>query len=364
MRQEKKIAFSLYLFSLFPSIFPTIFNAQNLVPNPGFEYLTSCPEGPAMDSSVINLAKPWFATGKSTPDLFHTCNPIITKTFSPPASENRRKPHSGRGFAGILMYYEQMQVQLKIPLKASSRYKVSVFVNSVSDIGMSESANASFISFLFSQKPCTQFDFKKQIAHSGKLKRNGDSLLYSAKGWRELSANYIAKGGEKFLIIGGLVDTFNLTKPEVFQAAYLFIDDVSVTPIAVSAMADSNPFINKLEPGKTLELKNVFFSVNTAILEQPSFKELDLLIAFLRIDTTTKIEIIGYTDNSGTEMNNKKLSVARAEAVKAYLVSKDINTQRLICKGYGSSNPRVNNNTEEGRKCNRRVEIKPLEVGK
>jgi OOP family OmpA-OmpF porin len=50
--------------------------------------------------------------------------------------------------------------------------------------------------------------------------------------------------------------------------------------------------------------------------------------------------------------------------VKAYLVSKDINTQRLICKGYGSSNPRVNNNTEEGRKCNRRVEIKPLEVGK
>ena len=66
---------------------------------------------------------------------------------------------------------------------------------------------------------------------------------------------------------------------------------------------------------------------------------------------------VGHTDSVGGDAYNQKLSVARAEAVKAYLVSKGIEKNRVYTEGKGKSQPVADNKTNEGRAKNRRVEI-------
>ena len=70
-----------------------------------------------------------------------------------------------------------------------------------------------------------------------------------------------------------------------------------------------------------------------------------------------KIEIIGHTDNKGEGIMNQELSEERAKAVFNYLISKNIPSQRLSYRGLGSSKPIASNETEAGRKKNRRVEF-------
>jgi outer membrane protein OmpA-like peptidoglycan-associated protein len=70
------------------------------------------------------------------------------------------------------------------------------------------------------------------------------------------------------------------------------------------------------------------------------------------------LEINGHTDNIGDKSFNTDLSQRRANAVKAYLISKGIKSERLTAKGYGDSQPAADNKTSAGRAKNRRVEFK------
>ena len=72
------------------------------------------------------------------------------------------------------------------------------------------------------------------------------------------------------------------------------------------------------------------------------------------------MEIQGHTDISGTHAYNMTLSQRRADAVKAYLISKGISAERMTTKGYGPDRPIATNATGAGRAENRRVEFKPL----
>jgi len=66
---------------------------------------------------------------------------------------------------------------------------------------------------------------------------------------------------------------------------------------------------------------------------------------------------VGHTDSAGTDVYNQKLSVARSEAVKAYLVGKGIEKNRVYTEGKGEKQPVADNKTSDGRAKNRRVEI-------
>jgi outer membrane protein OmpA-like peptidoglycan-associated protein len=74
----------------------------------------------------------------------------------------------------------------------------------------------------------------------------------------------------------------------------------------------------------------------------------------------TVLEIGGYTDNRGNSAANQRLSQQRAEAVRRFLTSKGVNSDAVVAKGYGDSNPIASNDTEEGRIKNRRIEFKGL----
>ena len=75
-----------------------------------------------------------------------------------------------------------------------------------------------------------------------------------------------------------------------------------------------------------------------------------------------KIEIDGHTDSVGTAQYNHRLSLARAEAVKAYLVSHGVKGKQLVTKGFGATKPKDTNATEEGRHRNRRTEFRFIKL--
>ncbi len=104
-------------------------------------------------------------------------------------------------------------------------------------------------------------------------------------------------------------------------------------------------------------LDNVYFDSGRSTLKSSSYKELNELIEYLSRKPSTNIEIAGHTDNVGEEDTNQKLSQQRAESVKRYLEGKGIGSSRVSAVGYGESIPVADNNTEKGRKLNRRTEV-------
>ena len=86
-------------------------------------------------------------------------------------------------------------------------------------------------------------------------------------------------------------------------------------------------------------------------------EELDEVVGFAGKYPDTNLELTGYTDSTGSAELNQKLSFARAESVKKYLVKKGVSASRITTNGKGPANPVGNNKTKEGRAKNRRVEI-------
>ena len=108
---------------------------------------------------------------------------------------------------------------------------------------------------------------------------------------------------------------------------------------------------------KVITFKNVQFETNRSDLKQASFPELEQLKSFLE-NSNAHIEIAGFTDNVGQAEHNQTLSLARAESIKTWLVTRGIEDFRLSTMGYGASNFVADNNSEANRQLNRRVEIR------
>lgn len=115
--------------------------------------------------------------------------------------------------------------------------------------------------------------------------------------------------------------------------------------------------LQPVERGITVNLKNVLFEQSSTNLLPESYPELDLVASFLKDNPTISIELAGHTDNRGVHADNVRLSQDRVRKVKDYLVSKGIDAKRIAGKGYGGVKPIADNNNEETRKLNRRVEF-------
>jgi outer membrane protein OmpA-like peptidoglycan-associated protein len=119
--------------------------------------------------------------------------------------------------------------------------------------------------------------------------------------------------------------------------------------------------LKKLEVGLVSVLRNIYFDFNKATFKQDSYNELNKLERMLQQNMGMNVEISGHTDNIGTKNFNKFLSQKRAEAVKDYLTKKGIDSRRVTAVGYGPAKPLASNDDEEdGRELNRRVEFKVL----
>lgn len=312
--------------------------------------------------------------------------------------------------------------KLKRALLKNSLYKITFYIKYGGDIFWLYSKNIEILftanrpSFesrvyrdLFSNESSYVADLKIDIQQAN-----------SQRNWVKCVANYRALGGEQFMTLGlfhqqenrkliRLFDKYKniesdfqkqkrfVSKHEVVPLlpnkmskqhkkdrefnviAYYLIDDVKIVPVddqgneivlypelleKVNVPESANEEIieiNNLKIGTPLVLRNIYFELDKCNLLVSSKPELDKLIDALRENQDLKIEISGHTDNTGTEEYNQQLSEKRALAVVNYLVSHGIAKERLFYKGYGSHQPIKSNETKEGRKQNRRVELIILE---
>lgn len=143
---------------------------------------------------------------------------------------------------------------------------------------------------------------------------------------------------------------------------YLFYsDNFDIPKTAAYKEVEKNIELSRLEVGKKIVLRNIFYDFNKATLRPASVAELDRLTKLLQDNPKMRIEISGHTDNVGSAAYNQKLSESRAKAVVDYLVDKKgIDKARLEFAGYGFTQPIAGNETDEGRQLNRRTEFKIL----
>jgi OmpA-OmpF porin, OOP family len=137
---------------------------------------------------------------------------------------------------------------------------------------------------------------------------------------------------------------------------------INATDSVYAESEDLSPFIRNiyLEPievGVTVRLKNIYFDFDKTTLKSQSFPELNKVVEFLKQNNSVEIEISGHTDNKGSDDYNASLSQGRSQAVVDYLVSQGVDAYRLTAHGYGESKPIDTNESDEGRANNRRVEF-------
>jgi outer membrane protein OmpA-like peptidoglycan-associated protein len=143
------------------------------------------------------------------------------------------------------------------------------------------------------------------------------------------------------------LDLRNITSDKVVEHK-----DFNLAEIQVSAV----------EENTKIDLNNVFFDFDKAVLKAESFPELDRIITLMGQKTGMQIEIAGHTDALGPESYNLGLSERRAKAVVKYLTNKGIEKARIATVFFGESKPADSNDNPEGRKKNRRVEFKILKM--
>jgi len=102
---------------------------------------------------------------------------------------------------------------------------------------------------------------------------------------------------------------------------------------------------------------DAFFDVNKSVLKPDGKAKLDDLVSKMAGINLEVIIAVGHTDSDGSDALNNKLSISRAEAVKAYLAGKGVEKNRVYTEGKGKKQPVADNKTKEGKAKNRRVEI-------
>lgn len=290
----------------------------------------------------------------------------------------------GTGYAGILIYNsrresysEKLQTKLKSNLTQGQRYCLTFDVMlSVNSGFFTEKFEALFSAAPFMNADSTVADSVKRITYQ--------HTFDNINRWQQLCDCFVADGTERYLTLGlfslndaGITKTTERYKSlmDINEGAYYLIDNVSVKEVAEDFTCIQKLFVKRLEKEKQQKLKNnifnmlltgesevitfrnVQFETNRSDLKQESFPELEQLKSFLE-NSNAAIEIAGFTDNIGQAGHNQTLSLARAESIKTWLVTRGIEDFRLSTIGYGASNFVADNNSEANRQLNRRVEIR------
>ena len=191
-----------------------------------------------------------------------------------------------------------------------------------------------------------------------------------------LAAKVSLRGLNDNIIVGSTpvqpgVYEFRITHPtakdyrlSIEKAGYVFLNQ----NVNIKGTGSGDQIVNRtielrrLNVGATSILRNIYFDYDRATFKTESYSDLNKLEAMLRQNSNVKVEISGHTDNFGHWQYNRTLSQKRAEAVKDFLTKKGIDPRRVKAVGYGESRPLATNDDEnEGRELNRRVEFKVLQ---
>ncbi|MDA3893243.1 MAG: OmpA family protein [Salinivirgaceae bacterium] len=318
--------------------------SQNLIKNNSFEE-GLCPS----NYSEINFAKYW--SGFSS-DYFRFCLPkshydSSDKMSVPYNIEGYQKANSGNAYTGLGSAIEYLVTEFKTPLIKDSIYYGEFYTNlsnystyAIWDIGMylsNEYLRYSWGSKLFDTiNPQIKNPYCNYIV---------DTLL-----WAKVSGFYKAKGGEKYLYIGSFKSSINselegclMVSESKYKKRYYYFDDV---------------YFGSIFRDLEYTVRSLLFDNDKFILSKDSIPELKLIAEYLVNNSAVNVHIIGHTDNVGDSLYNFQLSNRRAKFIADYFLKNGIDLNRIRSKGCGSRFPLEPNNSEIGRRKNRRVELK------
>lgn len=140
------------------------------------------------------------------------------------------------------------------------------------------------------------------------------------------------------------------------NGVYVHAKDLLTNDAAIEQFARDVFYTCTAVADDVLVLQSVHFALNSDVLTPASKSILDEVADIIN-DRSGKVEVAGYTCNLGTDAYNMGLSVRRADAVKDYLVSRGVNPDRLVVKGFGKTHPKYDNSNPKTRPLNRRVEL-------
>lgn len=196
-----------------------------------------------------------------------------------------------------------------------------------------------------------------EITYSAKLQFRGNDTIY-----RKSSSAVITNEFNEENIVSAkntrmYINDASGENPITLETKYINIPRNNNT--IEEKIAEALKLIESLKENKAkpVIMDAISFESSSTTLTQDSKIILNAVAKLLSENKTIKIEVNGYTDNTGNAATNKKISLLRAKAVVTYLISKGIDVKRLIPRGFGSVNPVELNKTEEGRRKNRRVEF-------
>jgi outer membrane protein OmpA-like peptidoglycan-associated protein len=122
-------------------------------------------------------------------------------------------------------------------------------------------------------------------------------------------------------------------------------------------------FMQPIKEGIKVKIENLFFATNKTYILPQSEQAMSDLANFLLDNPSVKIHVVGHTDAVGTDEANQILSEGRANSVRNDLINRGVAAERITAEGKGEKEPVADNDTEEGRQLNRRVEFTITDVG-
>jgi hypothetical protein len=213
---------------------------QNLCPNPSFENNTGCPNSVAQ----VPLATPWNNPTNHTgsADYFHTCGTgLVTVPANFAGTEN---PATGNGYVGLCLYYnttfdfrEYIEIQLTQPLVAGQCYEFSFKYSQAEN---TEFATDRFGAY-FSAAPLVGSGNYFPFAVAPQAPNPTGNFLNVTNGWAQVTISFTAAGGEQYMLLGNYYNDASTTVQQInpgaaYGASYIYLDDISVTPCATSAV--------------------------------------------------------------------------------------------------------------------------------
>jgi outer membrane protein OmpA-like peptidoglycan-associated protein len=347
------------------SIAQALKDGDNIVPNPGFERFVAPPVGWSYRGSFFGqVVKYWFSPTTASPDVYGPGVKVpqdwADKGFG------KQAPHSGQSMAGLTLWgctngkphcREYVSVQLAEPLVPGQGYHLEFWVTPLPRSLRINRIGAFLSEERIERKTDEPLTFSPQFF--------AQDIVQPKEGtWMKLSGQFVASNEAEYLTIGNFfTDEQTQTKtvhPESFNYAYYYFDDVllkKIPPFQPVPIKPDDISRQPLEPGKAIQLKNIYFEFDKYELMPRSYVELGKLLQILRENPTLHIAIVGHTDNIGSTNYNLWLSRKRAKAVWQHLIDSGITAERLQYRGEGKARPIASNDTEAGRFQNRRVEF-------
>ncbi len=149
----------------------------------------------------------------------------------------------------------------------------------------------------------------------------------------------------------------------VKKKGYLYSDYHFNTKNNLTSNSDTlTIYLGKIAEGKSIVLENIYFDFDSYELKEESQSEIENLYQILLDNPSIIVEIAGHTDNVGTSSYNLELSKKRAQKLYKKLIDKGIDDARITYKGYGDKFPKALNISDKGKKSNRRIEFRILQV--